>query len=155
MSRWTKLTTAALVAATMTTMATPGRANVDAEVRGGYYTEAEQGFIGGGFLAGIADTWDFNPNLEYVFVDGGSLFTVNADIHKDLNPGSGPAFWLGAGPALIVSNPDVPGADTDTNIGLNLIGGIGAKSGSIRPFGQAKYTIADDNELSMAFGLRF
>ena len=155
MSRWTKWTTAALVAAAMTTMASPGRAHVDPELRGGYYTDAEQAFVGGGILTSVAEKWDFNPNLEWVFVDGGNLFTLNADFHRDLNSGSGPAVWLGAGPALIVSNPDAPDVDTDTNIGLNLIGGVGAKSGSVRPFGQAKYTISDDNEASVAFGLRF
>ena len=155
MSRWMKLTTAALVAATLTTAVSTARANVDAEVRGGYYTDAEQGFLGGGLLMGLAETWDFNPNLEYVFVDGGTLFTVNADVHKDLNSGSGPAVWLGAGPALIVRDSDVEGADGETDFGVNVIGGIGAKSGSIRPFGQAKYTFSDENEASLAFGLRF
>ena len=155
MSRWMTMTTAALVAATMTTTVNTARAHIDPEVRGGYYTDAEGGFLGGGLLTDISSTWYFNPNLEYVFVDGGTLFTVNADVHKDLNSGSGPAFWLGAGPALIVRDSDVEGADGETDFGLNLIGGIGAKSGSIRPFGQAKYTISDENEASLAFGLRF
>jgi hypothetical protein len=150
-----RISAAALAAATLTTAATTARANVDADVRGGYYTDAEHGFVGGGFLMSVAERWDFNPNIEYVFVDGGSLFTVNADIHRDMNSGGGPAIWLGGGPALIVRDSDEPVAEGDSDFGVNLMGGIGASSGSIRPFAQAKYTLSDASEASLAFGLRF
>ncbi len=129
------------------------------EVRGGLYTQSSDGFLGGGVLTAISDTWYFNPNAEVVFGDG-SYFTVNADVHKDLNMSSGPAFWLGGGPAIVVADshdPDLtnnPG-DSDLDLGLNLLGGVGAKYGSARPFGQLKYMISDQNQFSMALGLRF
>jgi hypothetical protein len=137
----------------------PARAATRPEVRGGVYTNADEGFVGGGLVSDMAPTWYFNPNVEWVFSDG-NYVTVNADIHKDLNPGSGPAVWLGAGPAMVVTNtnnPDLtarPGVN-DTDFGLNLIGGVGAKYGSARPFGQLKYMVSDQNQLSMALGLRF
>jgi len=129
------------------------------EVRGGLYTESSAGFLGGGLLTALSDTWYFNPNAEVVFADG-SYVTINADVHKDLNMGSGPALWLGVGPALVLANTDNPDLSnnpghSDTDLGLNLIGGIGAKYGSARPFGQLKYMISDQNQFSMALGLRF
>jgi len=129
------------------------------EVRGGLYTESSAGFLGGGLLTALSDTWYFNPNAEVVFADG-SYVTINADVHKDLNMGSGPALWLGGGPALVLANTDNPDLSnnpghSDTDLGLNLIGGIGAKYGSARPFGQLKYMISDQNQFSMALGLRF
>jgi len=139
----------------------PARAHdrIAPEVRGGLYTETGDGFLGGGLLTAISPTWYFNPNAEAVFADG-SYVTINADVHKDLNMGSGPAVWLGAGPALVVANtndPDLtnkPG-ESDLDLGLNLIGGVGAKYGSARPFGQLKYMVSDQNQFSMALGLRF
>jgi hypothetical protein len=139
----------------------PARAHgkVMPEVRGGFYTESSDAFLGGGLLTALSDTWNFNPNAEVLFADG-SYVTVNADVHKDLNMGSGPALWLGGGPALVIANttnPDLsnnPG-ESDLDLGLNLIGGIGAKYGSARPFGQLKYMISDQNQFSMALGLRF
>ena len=139
----------------------PARAagRVMPEVRGGLYTESSDGFLGGGLLTGISDTWYFNPNAEIVFADG-SYATVNADVHKDLNIGSGPAFWLGGGPALVIANSNDPNmtnkpGESDLDLGLNLIGGAGAKYGSARPFGQVKYMVSDQNQFSMALGLRF
>ena len=142
-------------------VALPARASdrLVPEVRGGLYTESSDGFLGGGLLMGLSPTWYFNPNAEIVFSEG-SYATINADVHKDLNMGSGPAVWLGAGPALVVANthdPDLtnsPG-ESDLDLGLNLIGGVGAKYGSARPFGQLKYMVSDQNQFSMALGLRF
>jgi hypothetical protein len=155
MTRSTTTTILAATLAAMTMITEPTRASVDGEARGGYYIDAEQSFLGGGILTNVTDRWDFNPNLEWVFLDGGTLMTLNADFHRDMTSGSGPALWLGGGPALIFSDPDVPNADSDTDFGVNLIGGIGARYGSIRPFGQFKYLVSDDNEASVAFGLRF
>jgi hypothetical protein len=122
-------------------MTVPARAhgNIDPEIRGGLYTEGD-GFLGGGLLTGISSTWYFNPNVEVVFADG-DYVTVNGDFHKDLNMGEGPAFWLGG--------------DSNLDLGLNLLGGVGAKYGSARPFGQLKYMISDQSQFSMALGLRF
>jgi hypothetical protein len=141
-------------------MTVPARAhgNIDPEIRGGLYTEGD-GFLGGGLLTGISSTWYFNPNVEVVFADG-DYVTVNGDFHKDLNMGEGPAFWLGGGPALVVANTNNsdlsndPG-DSNLDLGLNLLGGVGAKYGSARPFGQLKYMISDQSQFSMALGLRF
>jgi len=128
-------------------LAPPAFAHTDGELRGGFYNDAEEGFVGGGLLFDLGDTWNFNPNLEWVFVESYDYFTVNGDFHKDLNAS-------GDGPALIIRDRDFPGGD-DTSLGLNLFGGLGAKRGAVRPFGQLKFTASDNSETSLALGLRF
>lgn len=141
----------------------PGLANaIDLGVRGGFYNDAEAGFIGGELLTGVTRSWFFNPNIEYVFVDDGSLFTVNGDFHYDFPTRSNLAVWAGGGPAVIFSQIDAPRGcrncedEDETEIGLNLLAGIGfAKRGPIRPYLQGKVIVADETEAAIGFGLRF
>jgi hypothetical protein len=131
-------------------------AEIDGEVRAGYNAEVEEGFIGGGLLVPVASQWDFNPNVEYLADDAVNRVAVNADIHRDLNNNhDGPAVWLGAGAAMLVRDYDAPQAGTDTNLGLNMFGGLGAKAGTVRPFSQAKVTVSDETDASLALGVRF
>lgn len=135
---------------------TPAQAHSDfaVDVRGGFNADKEEGLLGAGVLTGVGASWDFNPNVEWTMVPNGSYFTVNGDFHHDFySSSSGPAFWLGAGPALAVWRRDV-GKD-DTHFGVNLFGGVGATQGSFRPYGQAKFMIADASEFSLAVGARF
>jgi hypothetical protein len=131
-------------------------AEIDGEVRAGYNPDVERGFIGGGVLVPVASAWDFNPNLEWMAADDANRVSVNADIHRDLNNhNDGPAVWLGAGAAMLVRDYDAPQADTDTNLGVNMFGGLGAKDGNVRPFSQAKVTLSDETDASLAVGVRF
>ena len=111
-------------------------------------------------IEGLVTFDDFFPD-DAAGVDR-SYWEVSANgIYRLTMPESSLAPYLGAGVLLGHSSVDAGStvcniADcSNNNVGLNLIGGVGAKSGSIRPFGQAKYTISDDNEASVAFGLRF
>ena len=148
----------AIVAVTLA--ATPAAA-VDFGVRGGVYDDADAGFIGGELLMGVTGRWFFNPNLEYVFVDDGSLWTLNADVHYDFPSRDGLALWAGGGPAVIFRETDPPRScprcegDDETDIGLNLLGGVGLIRGSMRPYLQGKLILSDGTEASLAVGLRF
>ena len=128
---------------------------VDIDVRTGIYTDGSDGFLGAGVLWDVGKTgsWYANPNLEYVFVDNGDFFTVNGDVHYDFKTDAPFAVWAGGGPAVLFSDPDH--GDSETDFGLNLLAGIGAKQGNIRPYGQVKLIISDDSQLVFAFGLRF
>ena len=147
----------ALSMAVMSLAARPAAADVDVGVRGGYYTDAEEGFLGVDLLMQIQDTrWFFNPNLEYVFVDPGDLATLNLDVHYDLDTDNDDLYiWLGGGPAIIFRDDDRPNGDDETDLGLNLLGGIGWQLESVVPYFQAKAIIADDNEVVLAVGVRF
>lgn len=134
-------------------------AQVDIDLRGGVYTDIEEGFVGGGVLMPVTGNWYFNPNVEYVFVDPGSLWTVNGDFHYDFAQVGDWSIWAGGGPAVLFRDfdDDRPGrrGDDDTDVGANLIAGIGMVSGGVRPFGQVKVVLADDTEAVLAVGLRF
>ncbi|MEZ4654788.1 MAG: hypothetical protein R3E12_14685, partial [Candidatus Eisenbacteria bacterium] len=109
--------------------------------------------------ADVGHSWDFNPNLEWVLTDGYDYLTVNGDLHYDFNRHSdGPAIWAGSGLAVIHTNVDRPtplSDNSNTDLGVNLFGGVGAKHGSVRPFMQLKGRLADNTETSVALGLRF
>jgi hypothetical protein len=60
---------------------------------------------------------------------------------------------MGAGPALLVS--DLGDDASDTDVGLNLLTGIGASRGDVRPFGQIRGVIADQSEVVLAGGIHF
>lgn len=139
-----------------------GRAEIDFGVRGGFYSDADAGFLGAELLMDVTRDWFFNPNVEYVFVDDGDLWTLNLDAHYDFHAGAPYYIWAGGGPAVIFSSIDPPPGcrrcddDSETNLGLNLLGGIGFGRGqAIRPYVQGKVTLSDNTEASIAFGLRF
>ena len=134
------------------------RADIDPGVRAGFYQDAEAGFIGGELLWDVTREWYFNPNLEYVFVDDGDLYTVNLDFHYDFQTRQPFYLWAGAGAALISSEFDRPRGESDreTDIGLNVLGGIGFGRGqAIRPYIQGKVILSDETEAAIAVGIRF
>ena len=106
----------------------------------------------------ISDTrWFFNPNFEYVFVDPGDLATLNLDVHYDLDTDNDDFYvWLGGGPAIVFRDDEGRGDDDDdTDVGLNLLGGVGWQLEAFVPYFQAKALIADDSEVVLAVGVRF
>lgn len=133
----------------------------DAEIRPGVrfgaYFDAESAFVGGEILGNITDSWYFNPNVEYVFVDNGNLMTFNFDVHYDLPTSSSLYFWLGGGPAIIYFNPDSNIRRSDTDLGINLFMGIGfpIRDSRFIPYVQPKIILSDNSEFSLAFGFRF
>lgn len=136
---------------------------VDFGVRGGFYSDSEAGFVGAELLTGISRHWYFNPNLEYVFVDDGNLYTLNADFHYDFPAQDDFYFWVGGGPALIFSEIDPPRncrnceGDDETDLGLNLLAGVGFGStrAAIRPYLQGKVIVSDETEAVLGVGVRF
>jgi hypothetical protein len=138
-------------------------AQIDFGVRGGLYSDAEAGFLGAEVLTRLpVRGWFFNPNFEYVFVDDGSLYTLNLDAHYDLHTGSPYSVWLGGGAAVIFSEIDPPlgcrrcDSQDDTNLGLNLLAGVGIwPRNAVRPYLQGKVTLSENTEASLALGLRF
>ena len=133
-------------------------ADIDVGVRGGVYTDVGEPFLGVDLLMRISDTrWFFNPNLEYVFVDPGDLATVNLDVHYDLDTDNDDLYvWLGGGPAIVFRDDEGRGDDEDdTDVGINLLGGIGWQLEAFVPYLQAKALIADDSEVVLAVGVRF
>ncbi len=138
-------------------LCSPVAAEVDVGLRGGIYTDVGDPFLGADLLMRILDTrWFFNPNLEYVFVDHGDLATINLDAHYDLDTNNdGFYVWLGGGPAIVFRDEGHGDDDDETDVGINLLGGIGWQLEAFVPYLQAKALIADDSEVVLAVGVRF
>lgn len=128
--------------------------SVDVDLRAGYNTDIEEALIGGGVLFGVGDSgrWFANPNVEIVLGDDIDQIALNGDFHYDFHIGSGASYWLGGGPALV--HREV-GPFDDTELGLNLLAGIGATRGNVRPYVQGRVTIKDDSEAAVVVGIRF
>ena len=142
----------------------PARSDIDFGIRGGYYTDVEEFFLGLEALAQISDSrWFFNPNVEFVFVDPGDLWTLNLDVHYDFDTDDRDTYvWAGGGPAIIFTDrgdDDRPfrddDDDDDTEAGLNLLAGIGWQLESVVPYLQGKIILADESEAVIALGVRF
>ncbi|HYH47352.1 MAG TPA: hypothetical protein VEG34_16855 [Thermoanaerobaculia bacterium] len=152
---------AGLAVLVLSLLLTPAQAAADTDfgVRGGLYTDSSSGFVGVELLTGITDRWFFNPNAEYVFVDDGDLATINLDAHYDLPLRAAADVWLGGGLAVVFSDLDRPGRrddDSETDIGVNLLAGIGfLRREAVRPYVQGKILIADETEAVIAVGVRF
>lgn len=144
----------AVVAFVLAVLSTPIPAAADMfGLRAGYYTKAEKPFVGAELLVPLTHSVFLDPNVEYVFTDGLTYMTFNADFHYDF-PTHGPTYvWAGAGLAVLYSNPDGPGGSS-TDVGANFIFGIGHR-GPVVPYIQAKLIAKSDTEFVIGAGLRF
>ncbi len=140
-------------AALFTLLASPGTARADNfGVRTGFYTDAGEPFLGVEFLARVANRVYFNPNFEYVFSDDPHFMTFNADFHYDFRTRSRAYVWAGGGLGVLYTDPKA--GDSKTDLGLNLLFGVGLK-GEVIPYVQGKVIVSDNSEFVIAFGLRF
>jgi hypothetical protein len=127
--------------------------------RAGVFSDPTSAFVGGEALINVInDSWFFNPNLEYVFVDNGNLWAFNFDFHYDLNVDAPVYFWVGGGPAILHRTFDFPrNRDSQTDFGLDLLFGVGfpLHNSRVIPYVQPKVVLSDNSAFSLAFGLRF
>ena len=156
-SRIHLLAVASLIGAALllTAGARVANAGTDADLRGGYYFDSDAFALGGGLLTSLSHSgpWYFNPNLEAAFGDHVTTVTVNGDLHYDLPMASSMSWWVGAGPALLVSDPD--NAPSNSRFAVNVLGGVGGRGGSVRPFAQFKAIVSDNSETALMGGIRF
>lgn len=135
--------------------ALPARAgsDVSAGARLGYYSDAGAPFAGGELILVVARAVYFNPNLEVVFKQD-SYLSFNADFHYDFHRTRDTTVWAGAGLGVLARNPPGPGGGR-TDLGLNLLFGVGFPRRSATPYLQAKVIAKDDSEFSVGLGVRF
>jgi hypothetical protein len=136
----------ALVLAIMACALPAVAADFDWGVRGGLYLDPTDFFLGVEALTPISGNFFFNPNIEHVFSDD-SFTSVNADVHYDFGRRGRHFMWAGAGLALILDN--------DTDVGANLLAGVGRRWGTLIPYAQAKVVLADDTKVAIGGGIRF
>jgi hypothetical protein len=144
-----------ILALALVAFAVPALAQTEGDVRAGFHTDEEAVAVGGGILTTVGDSnrWKFNPNVEVAFADGDNDgMSLNGDFRYDITRDADVKFWMGAGPALLVN--DV-GDDSDADVGLNVLTGVGASRGDVRPFGQLRGVVADRSEVVLAGGIHF
>jgi hypothetical protein len=122
--------------------------------RVGYYTKAEDPFVGVEVVIPIAHRLDANPNVEYIFGDGRTYMTFNMDFHYDFYSRARTFAWAGAGLGVAYVNPTGP-APSNTDVVANFLAGVGFSRGPVIPYFQAKLIAKSDTEFAIAFGLRF
>lgn len=147
--------TSALVVAALAAAAGTAR-GADVGVRLGYYFDADAVAFGTELLAPLdgAQRWYFNPNLELAMGEYRDTASINADFHYDLRPSGSLAMWVGAGPAIFIVDRG-PDRGDDARLAANALFGLGAATGTVRPFAQFKGVVMSDPEAVLEFGLRF
>ena len=136
---------------------TPSVARPDFGVRGGAYTDDEEPFLGAEavFDFGTQDRWSGTPNVEHAFIQDGDLTAVSFDFEYDFPARQTYTIWAGGGPTVIFRDQDASGNDDETDPGVNLVFGLGASKGEVRPYGQMKVVVADDTQAVLGAGIRF
>ncbi|HEY7923962.1 MAG: hypothetical protein ACHP85_04790 [Burkholderiales bacterium] len=145
-----KIATVAL--ALLLASAAPAAARDMFGVRTGFYTDVDEPFIGIEGLFGLGNHVYLNPNFEYVFTEDPHYMTFNADFHYDFPTRSRAYVWAGAGLGVLYKNPEV--GDSNTDVGLNLLFGVGLK-GHVVPYVQGKVIVSEDTAFVLGVGLRF
>ncbi len=145
-----------LISALLLFVPSPVRA-ADVGVRGGAYTDEDSPFLGAEVLFGMDQEkkWYGDPNVEHVFSDINDVTAFSMDFHYDFPSGQPYGIWAGAGPTLIHRDRSNEGLPDTNDAGLNLIMGVGAKKGTVRPYGQLKVVVADDSQAVLGVGVRF
>ena len=133
----------------------PSLARPDFGVRGGAYTE--EPFLGAEALFGLGSTkhWSGNPNIEHAFIEEGGLTAFSVDFRYDFPTGQPYTIWAGAGPTMLFRDQNVAGNDDQTDAGMNLVFGVGATKGDVRPYGQMKVVVSSDTQAVLGAGIRF
>lgn len=130
-------------------------AGADFGIRAGTYSESNDFFIGAGINSYLGNNIYMNPNIEYATVDPGTYLTLNMDFHYDFGNADPIYTWAGAGPALHYYSAEEPGVN-NTEFGVNLLFGVGFDTNSnVIPYIQGKAILAESDDFSLGFGLRF
>jgi hypothetical protein len=133
----------------------PGRGAADVNWTGfvGRYSKNKDYFAGAGLRFSLA-RFTANPNVEYVWIDNGTSYSVNFDLTRNILPLGPLTGWIGAGLGFYTVNPDA--GETNTDTGANLIAGIGLQATRYRPFAQFKWVVMEgDDPTAFLIGVRF
>jgi hypothetical protein len=143
----------AVVAACTLTAAAASAGPIGFQASAGWYTESDVAFLGAGARIG-AGTITVIPNVEWLFVDNGSAYSLNLDGTMSVVPLGVASIYAGAGIGLYTVDPDR--GDSNTETVFNLIGGAGFNALPLKPFAQLKWVVVDGNDpIVMSIGARF
>lgn len=119
-------------------------------VMGGYYTEQEDFYLGGGLALDLLKI-QAAGYADYVFVDNGSYYDANIDLYFIALSAVAIYGYIGGGAALVFAKPE--GGDTESKAGVNLVAGIKTRLIPLKPFIQVKYTFISESDDPLAIGI--
>lgn len=123
------------------------------QLAGGWYTESDEFFLNGGAKFGLG-TVSLIPNIDWVFVSSGTVYSLNLDGTLSLMPLGVASIYGGAGLGLLTQDPE--NANSDTQTVFNLILGASLGAAPMKPFGQFKWVMADGNDpFAFSIGVSF
>jgi len=123
------------------------------QATGGWYSEEKDYFLGAGARFGLG-TITVIPNGEWLFVDSGSMYTLNLDATLSVLPLGVANGYVGAGVGMLTVDPE--NADRNTDSVVNLIAGAGLNALPLKPFGQFKWVMVTGNDpVVFSLGIRF
>jgi hypothetical protein len=117
-----------------------------------YNFDFEEVAIGGQLGLPLTTALDFYPSLDIFLIDEGSLLGINADLK--FRPGTVGMSPLYVGGGLNLSRRSINDR-SNTEPGLNLFGGLEARSGSVRPFVELRAILADQSMVQLSGGINF
>ncbi|MBK9305020.1 MAG: hypothetical protein IPM94_14410 [bacterium] len=143
--------------------ATPALALSDWGLRGGLTIDPDQVHVGAHLNGGeVFDDGFFLPNVEVGFGDHGTLIALNPELVYlfDRRTRSRWGFYVGGGLGINIYDGDGGPRgyrdDTDTELGLNILGGMArARRGGGDIFLELKLGMADSPEAKLTVGLGF
>lgn len=122
-------------------------ADFDFGVRAGVYLDGSDPFVGVEAITPLTRSLRFNPNVEIIDSENDTVIGVNGDLVYDFIVDRSKFIFAGGGVGVLFGD--------DTDLGVNILGGIGMRHGSFTPYAQAKVVIGDDNDVAVAAGIRF
>ena len=131
--------------------ATPG---LKLDVRAGNYTKDSNFFIGGGVNINFIMV-ELVPNIEYVFVDDLTMYTMNLDANVGIFTMPFIKGYIGGGYARVYTKPK--DMDSSSNTGFNLLVGVKLNAIVLKPYIQIKRVFVSDcdDQTVLGIGLNF
>ncbi len=152
--------TACVILASLTLLASTAGAN-DWGLRGGVTFDPDQVHVGAHMYAGeLFDNGYFLPNVEIGFGDDVTLIAINPELvyRFDQRTKSHWGFYVGGGLGINIVNwdDDHHGDGSDTDLGVNILGGMarGLSSGN-ELFLELKLGVADSPDAKITVGVTF
>ena len=135
---------------------TPASASAQASTfvgsRVGYDFQTDEVILGANFTVPISTQIEFYPSLELYLPDRGNKIGFNGDVKIFLPIRASYDLYAGGGLGIVNQNL---GDVSNTDVGLNLLFGVGSRVGRIHPYGEARLLLHDDTQLVLHAGVNF
>lgn len=118
--------------------------------RAGINFDSNDMLVGFQFVAPIGRRFEFYPSTDVYFPDRGSEFAFNGDVRYRVPTSRNLAVYGGTG--LNVMSRQA-GAQSRTDAGMNLLGGLEGRAGWVHPFVEGKVTLRNDSFFQATTGL--